>query len=158
MCFVPAAILTGAGEFAVGAVVEIFLFAMAVGLIYRVWGGLPGVPKRQVITQTQRGVVLQAGKVERVLDPGTYWIGGKRTFMFCDMRPKPFQLQAQAATTADGLGVLVSLAGETRVTDPAACVSGSNDAFASLMMEVRQAVHRAIVELQSGEVLGPQSR
>jgi regulator of protease activity HflC (stomatin/prohibitin superfamily) len=93
------------------AAVELFLLAIALGVLYRIWGAVFPLPKRQVVSAFQKGVVLRGGAVERVLAPGNYLITPRRTLVLCDVRPKPFQVPAQELLTAEGAGIRVSLGG-----------------------------------------------
>ena len=43
-------------------------------------------PKRIVILQYQRGVLFNKGVVERVLDPGPYWITISKSITLIDIR------------------------------------------------------------------------
>jgi hypothetical protein len=54
-------------EIAVGITVEVFIAALAIGLLYRVWGRVFSVPQRQVVLAFQKGVVLRDGQMEKVL-------------------------------------------------------------------------------------------
>jgi regulator of protease activity HflC (stomatin/prohibitin superfamily) len=145
--------MSSIAEIAAGTAVELFLAALGLGVLYRVWGHIFAVPQRQAIQAFQRGVVLHDGKVEKVLTPGRYWIMPSRTLMVCDMRAKPFQVPAQEVLTTDGMGFRMSLGGEYRIADPAAFVTESSDSFGSFYLDLRQALHAAIGELGSDAVL-----
>lgn len=140
-------------EIAVGITVEVFLAALVIGLLYRVWGRIFAVPQRQVVLPFQRGVVLQRGQVEKELSPGTYWITPKRSLLLCDMRSKPFQVPAQELLTSDGMGIRMSLGGEYRVVDPVLFLTQNSDAFGAFFLEVRHALHLAVGELNNEVVL-----
>lgn len=141
------------GEIVAGTAVEIFLIALALGILYRVWGRVFAVPQRLTVLGFQRGVVLLGDSIERVLEPGRYWITPKRTMVACDMRPKPFQVPAQALLTANKMGVRVSLSGEYRIADPGLFVTQSSDPFGAVFLELRQALLTAVAETQSDAVL-----
>ena len=145
-------------EIAAGTAVEIFFIAIAVAVVYRVWGWFFAVPKRQIVPALQRGVLLTDGKVEKVLDPGAYWITPRRRLILCDARPVPFQVPAQELLTSDGLAARISLAGEYRIADPSSFVTQSSDAFASFYLELRQALRVAIGELASANFLSGQTQ
>lgn len=138
-------------EVAVGVAVEVVIIAIAGGVLYSIWGKVFGAPQRRVILPFQRGVILQAGHVEKTLEPGAHWISNKRTLLLCDMRATPFQVPVAELLTADGMSVRVSLAGEYRIANPSSFVTESSDAFAAFYLEVRQAVYAAVKEL-SGEM------
>lgn len=136
-------------EIIVGTIVELFLAALALGLLYRVWGSLLPVPRMHNIIAFQRGVVVCEGQVEKVLGPGRHWVTPRRTLMLCDVRPAPFQVSAQELLTADGMAVRMSLGGEYRVVNPALFVTESSDSFGAFFLEVRRALRNAVGELES---------
>jgi regulator of protease activity HflC (stomatin/prohibitin superfamily) len=144
-------------EVAVGVTVELFLAALALGLLYRVWGKIFAIPRRQTVLAFQQGAVLLEGRVEKVLKPGRYWITPKRTLVICDMRPKPFQILAQEMLTADGMGVRMSLSGEYRVSDSALFLAESSDAFGAFYLEIRQALHLALKEFDGESIFSGQA-
>jgi regulator of protease activity HflC (stomatin/prohibitin superfamily) len=149
--------MTTVPELIAGTAVEICLAAIALGLIYRVWGRVFSVAKRLPVLGFQRGVVLRGGVVEKVLKPGTYWIMPSQTLLLCDMRTKPFQVASQEVLTADKMGVRVSLGGEYKIGDPALFVSESSDPFGAFYLEMRQALMTAVAELSSESVFSSQA-
>lgn len=149
--------MSSPAEIAAGVTVEMFLFALGLGLLYRVWGRIFAVPQRQAVQAFQCGVVLYAGRVEKVLTPGRYWIMPSRTLLVCDMRAKPFQVPAQELLASDGMGVRMSFGGEYRIANPTSFVAESSDAFGSFYLDLRQALHAAVGELSSENVLNGQS-
>jgi regulator of protease activity HflC (stomatin/prohibitin superfamily) len=144
-------------EIAIGVTVELFFAALAVGLLYRVWGKVFAIPKRQVVLAFQQGVVLQGGQVEKILGPGSYWITPKRSLLLCDMRMKPFQIPAQEVLSADGMGVRISLGGEYRIAKADFFVSESSDTFGAFYLEIRQALHVAVKEFSSEAIFSGQA-
>lgn len=146
------------GEVAAGAAVELFLVTIALAVTYRVGSWFFAVPKRQIVQAFQRGVLLRENRVEKVLDPGAYWITPKRRLVLCDVRPTPFQVSSQELLTSDGMGVRVSLAGEYRVANPAFFATESSDAFRSFYPELRQALRLAAGEISSHDFFSGQAR
>ena len=146
--------MSSPAEIAAGTAVELFLLALAVGLLYRVWGRFLPVPQKQRVLAFQRGVVLLGESVEKVLGPGSYWITPKRTLLICDMRPKPFQVQSQELLTSDGMGIRVSLGGEYRITAPALFTTENSDAFGAFYLELRQALRVSAGEVTGESLLG----
>ncbi len=149
--------MSSPAEVAAGVTVEIFLAALAIGLLYRVWGNVFAVPRRQTVSPFQKGVTLREGKVEKVLEPGSYWITPKQVLLICDMRPKPFQIPGQEMTTSDGMGLRINLGGEYRIADPALFLAESSDAFGTFYLDIRQALHSAIKEFDSAAILSGQA-
>ena len=105
----------------------------------------------------QRGVVLKNEQLDKLLSPGSHWISPKRTLLLCDMRSKPFQIPAQEMLTADGMGVRMSLGGEYRITNPVFFIVESSDSFGAFYLEMRQALHLAVKELNSETIFGGQT-
>lgn len=144
-------------DIVVGVTVEVFLAAMALGLIYRVWGGVFPVPKKHKVLPFQRGVVLNGEEVERVVGPGSLWITPKRTLIACDMRPKPFQLAGLELVAADGVVMRISLGVEYQIVDPSSFVTRSSDPYAAFYVELRQAIHVAAREKNSRSLMNEQN-
>lgn len=102
--------------------------------------------------------MLLDNTVEKVLNPGAYWITPKRRLVLCDVRPTPFQVLSQELLTSDGMGVRVSLAGEYRVVNPGLFATESSDAFGSFYLELRQSLRHAVGEISSGDFLSGQAQ
>ena len=145
--------MESAGEVAIGVSVELILAAIALGVLYRFLGRFFSVPHGQAVLSFQRGVLLHGERVEKVLQPGTYWIKPKRTLMLCDMRPKPFQVPTQELLTADRIYIRVGLVGEYRVTAPELFLTQSSDAFGVLYLDLRQALRNATNEMEGDAFL-----
>jgi regulator of protease activity HflC (stomatin/prohibitin superfamily) len=145
--------MSSPAEIAAGAAVEVVLIGVAAGVLYRVWGKFLPTPKRHTVPPFYTAVLMRGRTVERVLEPGAYWISSKRTLVLCDMRSKPFQVPAQELVTADGMGVRISLGGEYRVANPQAFITESSDAFSALYLELRHSLHVAVAELKSEAIL-----
>ena len=154
---VSLAFMATAAEIVVGTVVELFFATCAMAVLYRVYGWFFPVPKRQVVSAFQRGVVLVDGRAEKVLGPGAYWISPKRRMLLCDVRPTPFQVPSHELVTSDGMAVRISLGGEYRISSPAQFVTESSDAFGTFYLEVRQTLRAATGELTSNGLLTGQS-
>jgi len=142
-----------AAEVAVGIAIELVMAVVAAGVLYTLWGRIFATPKRQTVLPFQRGVVFMHGHVEKILNPGRYWITPKRTMLLCDMRPKPFQIPTAELLTEDGMAVRISLVGEYRVANPASFLVESSDAFSALYLDLRQALRTAVGEFPSSVFL-----
>ena len=150
--------MANVAEIAAGVAVELVVAAVALGVLYRMWGWFFPVPKRQTILAFQRGVLINGGQVEKVLSPGIHWITPKHTLLICDMRSKPFQVPGQELLTSDGMAVRVSLGGEYRIVDPALFVKESSDAFGAFYIELKQALHVAVSELKGEAFLAGEAQ
>jgi len=133
----------------IGILTLAVIAAIALGVIYRLWGQIFSVPRRHVVLPFQKGVVMRGGSVDKILEPGSHWLKPKQILMPCDMRPKPFQVPTHALLTADGMTVRISLGGEYRVVDPAAFIHESSDSFGAMYIEIKQALHSAVGELEA---------
>ena len=149
--------MSGASDVAAGVGLELLIVVVALGLIYRLWGALLPLPRRQLIVEFQRGVVLKNGRVEKLLNTGVHWISSRRTLVVCDMRRKPFQVAGQHVLSADGMNLRISMGGEYQIQDPAAFVTGSSDGFSSFYLEICQALRVAAGEFHSDALLGSQA-
>ncbi len=143
-------------EILAGTVVELFLLLAALGVLYKLWGGVVG-PRRLVVPAFHKGVLVRAGTVKKVVESGSYWVSSKSTLMLCDMRPSPFQITGQEGLTADAVPVRVSVGGEFRISDPSAFVTQSTHSFDSLYLEIRQALRVAIGELTGDSIVAAQT-
>lgn len=149
--------MSSVSEVAAGFGLDLLIVAVALGLLYRLWGAVLPLPRRQMIVEFQRGVVLRNGRVEKVLDTGVHWISPRRTLVVCDMRRKPFQVAGQHVLSSDGMNLRISMGGEYRIEDAAAFVTESTDAFSSFYLEICQALRIAAGEFQSEALLGSQA-
>ena len=143
-------------DIVIGTTVEVFLFSVAAGIVYRVWGGVLPFPKKHKVLPFQRGVVLNGEEVERVVGPGSCWITPKRTLIVCDTRPKPFQLAGLELVAADGVAIRLSLGVEYQIVDPGSFVTRSSDPYAAFYVELRQAIHIAAREKSGRNLMNEQ--
>jgi regulator of protease activity HflC (stomatin/prohibitin superfamily) len=141
--------VASATEVAVGVAVELVIFGIAGGVLFRLYGAIFSAPKLQTVVAFQVGVILLKGSVERIVEPGRYWISPKRTLVLCDMRPRPFQLAAQDLLTIDMLLVRISVSGEYQITDPARFVTASTNGFDALFLDLKQALRVAVAEAEA---------
>jgi regulator of protease activity HflC (stomatin/prohibitin superfamily) len=148
--------MNNAAEIVVGALVELVFLTVVLAVLYRVGLWFSLVPKRQIVPEFQRCVVLRNGRVEKILEPGAHWVSLKGRLILCDARPTPFQL-GQEMLTSDGLAVRVSLGGEYVVKDPASFVTESTDSFGVFFLELRQALRLAVGEIPSAKFLAGQA-
>ncbi len=87
-------------EIVAGVAVEVVVFGIAVGVIYRFFSGRFLIPKREIILPNQRGVVVQGENILRVAEPGSCWIRPKQRIVLCDMRPDLFKWLALKSSAA----------------------------------------------------------
>jgi hypothetical protein len=141
-------------EIVAGTAVEVVLFGIAGGILYRVWGKFLPTPKRHLVPPFHTGVILESGRAERVVGPGGYWISSKRALVLCDMRARPFQIPSQDLLDVDGEAVRISLGGEYKVSDPLTFIAESSDAFGALYMEMRHTLRSTVAELKLDTIVG----
>jgi regulator of protease activity HflC (stomatin/prohibitin superfamily) len=101
--------------------------------------------RQVVVNQWEHGLLFRHGRFERVLAPGghRFWSTGF-TLRAVDLRPWIVQLPAQEVPTADGATVKVTVAGQARVTDAAAYVTGARDAEQALYLAVQVALRELV--------------
>lgn len=100
---------------------------------------------RLVVSQWQRGVLFEDGKVVGVLEPGAHRRFGRRfEVRYVDMRPSILHVPTQEVPAADGFTVKVTAAGRVRVVDPVAYVTGSQDPDAALYLAAQIAVREVV--------------
>jgi hypothetical protein len=140
-------------EIIAGTAVEIAFLALALGVLYRVWGKFLPTPRRQRVLAFQRGVLFKRDGSSNILGPGDHWISSKRSVLLCDMRSKPYQVSAQDVAMGDGMAMRLSLMGECRVANPEIFVTQSSDPFGAFYLEARQAIHQAARDLEGASTL-----
>jgi len=136
-----------------GAAVEVVIFGVAAGILYRVWRGASFLPQRKTLLPFNRGVVLQGERVVKVLEPGTHWISPTQSVISVDVRPRPFQTQQRELVTADHRGLVIRFNGEYKVVDPAMFILASTDGHAAFRLALEREISRATAESNRGEIL-----
>ena len=114
-------------------------------------------PKRIVILQYQRGVLFNKGVVERVLDPGPYWITISKSITLIDIRLQTLNVAGQEILTADGLSLKISLAGEYQIDNPERFLLSSVSATSALYTYAQQTLRDAVAELSFDTILATRS-
>jgi regulator of protease activity HflC (stomatin/prohibitin superfamily) len=114
-------------------------------------------PKRIVILQYQRGVLFSKGVVEKVLDPGPYWITITKSITVVDIRLQTLNVGGQEILTADGLSLKVSLAGEYQIDNPERFLLASISATTALYTYAQQTLRDAVAELSFDTILATRS-
>jgi regulator of protease activity HflC (stomatin/prohibitin superfamily) len=143
-------------EIVAGTAVEVVIFGVAGGILYRVWRGASFLPQRRTLLPFNRGVVMDGERVVKVLDPGSYWIKPRQTIVPVDVRPRPFQTTPRELLTADKQGLRIRFSGDYRVVDPALFVSGTSDGHAAMYLSLEREIGRAVAELDRAEILDSQ--
>ncbi len=102
----------------------------------------------------ERTLLLRNGSLDQVLEPGQYriWQPGcvVRTV---DMRPWVLTLPTQEVPTADGATVKVTVAGQARVSDATAYVTGARSTEQSLYLAVQVALRDVVAGVTVEELL-----
>jgi hypothetical protein len=57
-------------EIVAGVAVEVVMFAIFAGVIYRFFSGRFVIPKREIVLPNQRGVIVEGERIVRVAEPG----------------------------------------------------------------------------------------
>jgi regulator of protease activity HflC (stomatin/prohibitin superfamily) len=138
-------------EIAAGIGVELIIFGIGLGVLYRLFGKFLPLPTRLIVPPFQCGVVLRHDKVERILVPGAYWLGPARTMLLCDTRPIPFRLDSQEILTSQGLALRIGVSGEYRIVSPEAFITTSSNSAATFFLEARQALRASVTEIATDD-------
>jgi hypothetical protein len=141
-------------EVVIGVLVEAFIAATALGVVYRLWGRTLGIPQSNKVLPLQRGVLMREDQVQRVLEPGSHWVSPKSTIYLCDMRPKPFQVTGLEVLTADNCWLRISLKGETAISDPERYITASGDSRGTFYGDIRQGLHEFVARKSSEFITG----
>jgi len=140
-------------EYFAGAAVEVVIFGIAGGVLYRVWRTAAFLPQRKTLLPFNKGVLLEGERVVKVLEPGSYWIKPRQTLVPLDTRTRPFQTNIRELLTADKQGIRIRFDGEYKIVDPALFVTESRDSHAALYLAIEREIALAIPEWNRAEIL-----
>ncbi len=140
-------------EILAGAAVEVVVFGVAGGVLYRVWRSAHFLPQRKTLMPFNKGVVLEGERVVRVLDPGSHWIKPSQTIVAVDVRPRPFQTAYRDLPTLDAQGVRIRLQGEYKVVDAALFLRESSDGHSAFYLSLDRVISLSIAEAHRTELL-----
>jgi len=152
------AFLDSIPEIVAGIAVEVVVFGIAAGVIYRFFSGRFLIPKREIILPNQRGVVVQGEKIIRVAEPGSCWVRPKQRIILCDMRPRPLQMAGLEIICSNEGIVRLSLSARYQIADAAAYYIGSSNAGDAIFVELRRSIASAArQQLSSAIVAAPEA-
>jgi regulator of protease activity HflC (stomatin/prohibitin superfamily) len=140
-------------EYFAGAAVEVVIFGVAGGILYRVWRGASFLPQRKTLLPFNKGVVLEGERAIKVLDPGSYWIKPRQSLVPVDVRPRPFQTASRELITADNLGIRIRFSGEYKVIEPASFVLASTDGHGAFYLALEREITLTVIESKRVEIL-----
>jgi regulator of protease activity HflC (stomatin/prohibitin superfamily) len=140
-------------EYFAGAAVEVVIFGVAGGILYRVWRGASFLPQRKTLLPFNKGVVLEGERVIKVLDPGSHWVKPRQSLVPVDVRARPFQTSPRELLTADNQGIRIRFSGEYRVIDPALFVLASTDGHGAFYLALEREIALTIAESKRAEIL-----
>jgi regulator of protease activity HflC (stomatin/prohibitin superfamily) len=111
-----------------------------------------------IVQQWERGLLLQQGRFQQVLEPGQHriWQPGC-TVRIVDMRPWVVTLPVQEVPTADGATVKVTVAGHARVADVVIFVTAARNPEQSLHLAVQVALRDLLAGVSVEELLAGRS-
>jgi hypothetical protein len=147
------ALLDSIPEIVAGVAVEVAVFGIAVGVLYRFCSGRFLVPKREIVLPNQRGVIVQGEKIVRVAEPGTCWIRPRQHIIVCDMRPRPLQMAGLEIICGNAGIVRLSLSGSYKVADAATYYIGSANAGDAIFVELRRSIAAAARQQSSSAIV-----
>jgi regulator of protease activity HflC (stomatin/prohibitin superfamily) len=136
-----------------GAAVEVVIFGVAGGILYRVWRDASFLPQRKTLLPFNRGVVLEGERVVRVVEPGSYWISPKQSMVPVDVRARPLQTEQRELFTADKQRISLSFSGEYKVVEPSRFVVESTNGHGAFHLALETEISRAVAELSREELL-----
>jgi regulator of protease activity HflC (stomatin/prohibitin superfamily) len=145
--------LSSIPEILAATAVEVVLFGVAGGILYRVWRGAHFLPQRKTLMPFNKGVILEGEEVVKVLDPGSYWISPRQTIVPVDVRPRPFQMPLRDLLTSDRQGVRIRLHGEYKVSHAELFIRESSDGHAAFYLSLDREVALAVAECDRAELL-----
>jgi regulator of protease activity HflC (stomatin/prohibitin superfamily) len=134
-------------EILAGTAVEVVLFGVAGGVLYRIWRGAHFLPQRKTLLPFNKGVVLEGERVVKILHPGSYWITPRQTVIPVDVRARPFQMAPRELLSSDGQGVRIRVQGEYKVTAPDSFVRETSDGHAAFYLSLDREIAVAVSEL-----------
>jgi regulator of protease activity HflC (stomatin/prohibitin superfamily) len=106
------------------------------------------------VSQWEQALLFRHGRLETVLGPGRHRRWGKGfTLHSVDTRPWVLIVPTQEVPTADGATVKITVAGQARVTDAAAYVTGTRNAEQSLYLAVQIAVREVLATTSIEDLL-----
>jgi regulator of protease activity HflC (stomatin/prohibitin superfamily) len=145
-------------EIMIGVAVEVAIFALFAGVIYRFFSGRFLIPKREIVLPNQRGVLVERERIIRVAEPGVCWVRPKQRIILCDMRSRPLQLAGIEVVSSDNGIVRVTLVAEYRIVDAAIYYTRSANANDALFLQVRRAlVEAARCQASASLTAGPRA-
>jgi len=145
--------MTTIPEYFAGAAVEVVIFGIAGGILYRFWKGASFLPQRKILLPFNKGVVLEGDRVIKVLDSGTHWLKPSQTIVPLDIRSRPFQTTPRELLTADKQGIRIRFDGEYKVFDAALFITESRDGYAALYLALEREIALAVAEWNRAELL-----
>jgi hypothetical protein len=140
-------------EILTGIAVEVGLFVLVLGTVFRLLSGKFLVPSRMVILPNQRGVIVQGDRVVRVAEPGTCWVRPNQRVVLCDMRIRSLHLVGIEIISSDSGIVRLSISGEFKIADPIVYYSISAQANDTLYVQVRRCIPVIARQMTSANIV-----
>jgi|GEM_PF-2444313 len=145
-------------EIMTGVAVEVAIFALFAGVIYRFFSGRFLIPKREIVLPNQRGVLVEGDRIVRVAVPGVCWVRPKQRIILCDMRSRPLQLAGIDVVSSDNGIVRLTLVAEYRIADAAIYYTRSANANDALFLQMRRAlVETARIQTSASITVAPKA-
>lgn len=106
----------------------------------------------------QRGLRYRQGRLEGVLEPGSYrYFKGRTQIAVLDMRPRYEIIAGQEIMSADNIGLKVSIAAQYRVADPLQAINNSVSYTEALHIELQMALRELAAANTMDELLAARS-
>lgn len=110
--------------------------------------------RRVTVLEHERAVLYRAGRITDVLTPGVHWLLGFGVELtLVDVRARVFVVPGQEVLTSDGVGLKISLVGETAIVDPRAWVNASQSVDQSLYAEAQVRLREVVGAVTAEQLL-----
>jgi regulator of protease activity HflC (stomatin/prohibitin superfamily) len=109
---------------------------------------------RMTVFEYERGLRFRRGRLDKVLEPGSYWYFPALTrIQKTDIRPTRVAVAGQEILSADGVAVKASLAATYRIADPRRAILSADDFRTAAYTELQLALRALISEQRIDELL-----
>ncbi len=124
-------------------------------LLNRLWVKLF---QRVTVFEYERAIAYRNGKLDKVLEPGAYWIRPTSTTIAkIDMRPKFAIVSGQEVLSLDAITLKVTLAAQYKVADPVSAILKSESYQMALYTVLQLAVRELIGSAKIDDLLEARS-
>lgn len=136
----------------IAAIAGLAIVAMA--LIKWIWSSVLSVMGPVTVYEYQRGLLFSKGKLQKVLEPGKYWLFKPDTYVqMVDIRQWILNVPHQEVLTADNVAVRVSAAAKFQVVDPVLAESKTGSYRDDLYLTFHLMLRELISQVKADDLL-----